>query len=118
MKPNLWLLVNPNIACPIQYRETKADVKPVCEPAEETPLLETPCPLTAELSSHDAPLQEELLQMASSEYMVHTNWPKATLLYPPVSVGCSNFEVILVSAERLVLQSVNDAPTPPALLWH
>ncbi|XP_030582163.1 forkhead box protein R1 isoform X2 [Archocentrus centrarchus] len=74
VKPNLWLLVNPSIACPIQYREIKADVQPVCEPAEEaqTPLLETRCPLTAELhvfSSHDAPLQEELLQLVSSEYM-------------------------------------------------
>ncbi|XP_065327814.1 forkhead box protein R1 [Pelmatolapia mariae] len=75
VKPNLWLLVNPSIACPIQYNEINADVGPVCEPAEksQTGLLETRCPLTAELqvfSCHDAPLQGELLQSVSSEYTV------------------------------------------------
>ncbi|XP_005746760.1 forkhead box protein R1 isoform X1 [Pundamilia nyererei] len=75
VKPNLWLLVNPNIACPIQYNEINADVGPVCEPAEEsqTRLLETQCPLTAErqvFSCHDGPLQGELVQSVSSEYTV------------------------------------------------
>uniref|UniRef100_A0A668RV15 Fork-head domain-containing protein n=1 Tax=Oreochromis aureus TaxID=47969 RepID=A0A668RV15_OREAU len=73
VKPNLWLLVNPSIACPIQYNEINADAGPVCEPAEEsqTRPLETRCPLTAELhvfSCHDGPLQGEVLQSVSSEY--------------------------------------------------
>uniref|UniRef100_A0A671Y469 Forkhead box R1 n=1 Tax=Sparus aurata TaxID=8175 RepID=A0A671Y469_SPAAU len=33
VKPNLWLLVNPSIACPIQYGENGADLQ--TEPAEE-----------------------------------------------------------------------------------
>uniref|UniRef100_A0A3B4F485 Forkhead box protein N5-like n=1 Tax=Pundamilia nyererei TaxID=303518 RepID=A0A3B4F485_9CICH len=72
VKPNLWLLVNPNIACPIQYNEINADVGPVCEPAEEsqTRLLETQCPLTAErqvFSCHDGPLQGELVQSVKND---------------------------------------------------
>lgn len=67
MKPNLWLLVNPNIACPIQYRERAADVQALSEPAEEvqTPLLDP-------AETHDAPLQEQQLRSVSSstEYMV------------------------------------------------
>uniref|UniRef100_A0A3Q3GUN0 Forkhead box R1 n=1 Tax=Labrus bergylta TaxID=56723 RepID=A0A3Q3GUN0_9LABR len=35
VKPNLWLLVNPNIACPIHYGASKADLQPLCGPAEE-----------------------------------------------------------------------------------
>jgi len=63
VKPNLWLLVNPNIACPIKYRVHAADPQPACEPAEEsqTPLLEpaeTRRPPTAEL--HTFPSQVEL----------------------------------------------------------
>ncbi|XP_031179645.1 forkhead box protein R1 isoform X1 [Sander lucioperca] len=76
VKPNLWLLVNPSIACPIQYGEHTADLQTLCEPAEEiqTPLLnpaETQCQLTTELhmfDPHGAPLQEELLH--STEYMI------------------------------------------------
>ncbi|XP_041845229.1 forkhead box protein R1 [Melanotaenia boesemani] len=43
VNPDLWLLVNPNIVCPIQYRETTADVHLMCEPAGEiqTPHLES-----------------------------------------------------------------------------
>ncbi|XP_010736125.2 forkhead box protein R1 isoform X2 [Larimichthys crocea] len=38
VKPNLWLLVNPNIACPIQYgKKTAADLQTLCDPAEEIP---------------------------------------------------------------------------------
>ncbi|KAK2920437.1 hypothetical protein Q8A73_002641 [Channa argus] len=64
VKPNLWLFVNPNIACPIQYKENPAQP---CEPAEETALLEpgqTQGPAAAGLHifpPHDASLQEELL---------------------------------------------------------
>ncbi|XP_072236047.1 forkhead box protein R1 [Leuresthes tenuis] len=69
VKPNLWLLVNPNIACPIKYRVHTADRQPVCEPAEEsqTPLLEpaeTRRPPTAEL--HMFPSQVELPHSVSS----------------------------------------------------
>ncbi|TMS12890.1 Forkhead box protein N5 [Larimichthys crocea] len=38
VKPNLWLLVNPNIACPIQYgKKAAADLQTLCDPAEEIP---------------------------------------------------------------------------------
>ncbi|GAA6219012.1 forkhead box protein N5-like isoform X2 [Lates japonicus] len=74
VKPNLWLLVNPDIACPIQHSKNAADLQALCEPAEEiqTPLLnpaQTQHPPTAELcvfSPHDAPFQEEVLQPVSS----------------------------------------------------
>uniref|UniRef100_A0A8D2ZZW6 Fork-head domain-containing protein n=1 Tax=Scophthalmus maximus TaxID=52904 RepID=A0A8D2ZZW6_SCOMX len=55
--PNLWLLVNPDIACPIQYGQDAADLRSPCEPAEEiqTRLLlkpaETKRPGAAELSA-------------------------------------------------------------------
>ena len=78
VKPNLWLLVNPSIACPIHYGENGADLP--TEPAEEThtaPLdpAATRHQLNSELrlfSCHDASLQEELLHSVSSsaEYMV------------------------------------------------
>ncbi|XP_039986316.1 forkhead box protein R1 [Xiphias gladius] len=74
VKPNLWLLVNPDIACPIQHGGSAADLQTLCEPAGEfqTPLprpAETQRPPTAELHAlapHDAPLQEELLLPVSS----------------------------------------------------
>lgn len=98
MKPNLWLLVNPNIACPIQYNEINADVGPVCEPAEEsqTRLLETQCPLTAErqvFSCHDGPLQGELVQSVS-EYTVHTNRSQPLYYASPVSVCSGNLTLL------------------------
>nr|XP_046251821.1 forkhead box protein R1 [Scatophagus argus] len=83
VKPNLWLLVNPNIACPIQYGENAADLQSLSEPAEEnqTALLdpeETQRQLATKLhafASHDAPLQEELLHSVSSsaQYMLKTD---------------------------------------------
>ncbi|XP_073320967.1 forkhead box protein R1 isoform X1 [Pagrus major] len=80
VKPNLWLLVNPSIACPIQYRGNGADLQTVCEPAGEVhtapqaPLdpAETRHHLNTEIrlfSSHDASLQGELLH-SSAEYMI------------------------------------------------
>ncbi|XP_035483869.2 forkhead box protein R1 isoform X1 [Scophthalmus maximus] len=57
VKPNLWLLVNPDIACPIQYGQDAADLRSPCEPTEEiqTRLLlkpaETKRPGAAELSA-------------------------------------------------------------------
>uniref|UniRef100_A0A3Q3VJT5 Fork-head domain-containing protein n=1 Tax=Mola mola TaxID=94237 RepID=A0A3Q3VJT5_MOLML len=79
VKPNLWLLVNPNIACPIQFGELAADPQRRSEPAEEfhTPLLdpaETQAQPPAELhlfDPHNASLQEELL-CSTSEYMVQS----------------------------------------------
>ena len=74
MKPNLWLLVNPNIACPIQYGESAADVQTLCEPAEEVQTALNPAETKHQPStelmfaSHDASLQEEVLH--STEYMV------------------------------------------------
>ncbi|TNM90644.1 hypothetical protein fugu_002933 [Takifugu bimaculatus] len=35
VKPNLWLLVNPSIACPIQYGEMSSDLQTASEPAGE-----------------------------------------------------------------------------------
>lgn len=81
VKPNLWLLVNPNIACPIQYGEkAAADLQTLHEPAEE---IQTPRPDPADtqrhlnsdlhvFAQHEAPLQKELLHSVSSsiEYMV------------------------------------------------
>lgn len=80
VKPNLWLLVNPNIACPIQYGENAADLQTLSEPAQETqaPLLDSvatqhqaPTELHM-LSPHDAVFKEDLWQSVSSstEYMV------------------------------------------------
>ncbi|XP_030270584.1 forkhead box protein R1 isoform X2 [Sparus aurata] len=81
VKPNLWLLVNPSIACPIQYGENGADLQ--TEPAEEihtAPLdpAATRHQLSTELrlfSCHDASLQEELLHSVSSstEYMIQND---------------------------------------------
>ncbi|XP_070818294.1 forkhead box protein R1 [Chaetodon trifascialis] len=67
VKPNLWLLVSPNIACPIQYEERAADVQTLSEAAEE---VQTALPDPAE--THDAPLQEEQLHSVSSstDYML------------------------------------------------
>lgn len=77
VKPNLWLLVNPNIACPIQYGENAADLQTLSEPAQEiqAPQAATQHQLSTELhmfAPHDAPLQEELRHSVSSstEYTV------------------------------------------------
>uniref|UniRef100_A0A3P8RL22 Forkhead box R1 n=1 Tax=Amphiprion percula TaxID=161767 RepID=A0A3P8RL22_AMPPE len=72
VKPNLWLLVNPNIACPIQYREAAADPN---EAADEEIKAETQRPPATELhkfAANDASLQEETLQTVSSsaEFMI------------------------------------------------
>lgn len=68
MKPNLWLLVNPNIACPIQYRENAADT--TFEPAEDiktTPLLQHPPTADLHVFTH----QQEVLQpVRSSQFTV------------------------------------------------
>ncbi|XP_069581734.1 forkhead box protein R1 [Brachyistius frenatus] len=70
VKPNLWLLVNPNIACPIQYRENAADEQ--TEPAEASRLLEPPeiqHPPAAALhmvALHDTPVQGERLRCVAS----------------------------------------------------
>ncbi|KAG8001181.1 Forkhead box protein N5 [Nibea albiflora] len=81
VKPNLWLLVNPSIACPIQYgKKAAADPQTLREPAEEiqTPRLD-PADTRRQLHSdlhvfghRDAPLQKELpLSVSSStEYTV------------------------------------------------
>ncbi|CAJ1050014.1 forkhead box protein R1 [Xyrichtys novacula] len=81
VKPNPWLWVNPNIVCPVRYGADSEDMQTVCEPAEK---IQTSGPDPAEtrhqlpsenhvFTSHDAPLQEELLQsMTSTEYMINT----------------------------------------------
>nr|XP_008295546.1 PREDICTED: uncharacterized protein LOC103368830 [Stegastes partitus] len=94
VKPNLWLLVNPNIACPIQYREASGDL---CE-ADEGTKAETRRPPAADLhvfAANDASLQEELLQTVSSsaEFMDSKTlkpgcWPR-----PPV-----NYSILIALA--------------------
>ncbi|XP_059179952.1 forkhead box protein R1 [Centropristis striata] len=75
VKPNLWLMVNPNIVCPLQYGKNTADLQSRFEPAEEIQTVksaETQQRLTTELhtfSSHDAPLQQ---QLHSTEDMIKT----------------------------------------------
>ncbi|KAM4592410.1 forkhead box protein R1 [Odontesthes bonariensis] len=64
VKPNLWLLVNPNIACPIKYRVHAAEPQPACGPAEEsqTPLrgpAETRRPPPAELHTFPSQIKNE-----------------------------------------------------------
>ncbi|XP_070691925.1 forkhead box protein R1 [Pempheris klunzingeri] len=80
VKPNLWLLVNPNIASPIQFSENATDLRTLREPAEEIqmpplgPAGTKRQPPTAlhRFTSHDAPLQEGVLRSVSSstEYMI------------------------------------------------
>ncbi|XP_053281627.1 forkhead box protein R1 [Pleuronectes platessa] len=60
VKPSPWLLVNPNIVCPIPHGPGAADPQVSCEPAEETSLL----------SPADKPLQEELQLPGSTEDMI------------------------------------------------
>ncbi|KAK5874438.1 hypothetical protein PBY51_019382 [Eleginops maclovinus] len=72
VKPNLWLLVNPNIASPIQYRENSADLQTTCEPTDEIqkPLLNsagTRRQLSTELNMC-APIKQEMLH--STDYMI------------------------------------------------
>lgn len=77
VKPNLWLLVNPSIACPIQYGESSANPQtlleaggenqtPLTEPAENRHRLPTELHV---VTPQSASAPEHLLQ-SSSEYMV------------------------------------------------
>lgn len=59
MKPNLWLLVNPSIACPIQYGETPSDLQTPSEPAGE---------IQADPAQTRVPVVQEVL--LRSEYTV------------------------------------------------
>lgn len=59
VKPNLWLLVNPSIACPIQYGETSSYLQTGLEPAGKIQ--------TDPAETHVSAVQRDLL---SSEYMV------------------------------------------------
>ncbi|XP_034536759.1 forkhead box protein R1 [Notolabrus celidotus] len=79
VKPNLWLLVNPNIACPIRYGANTEDLQKVCEPADEIQTSERDPAQTKQLNSEkhmftsrDATLREEQLQSVSSstDYMI------------------------------------------------
>nr|XP_020443983.1 forkhead box protein R1 isoform X4 [Monopterus albus] len=74
VKPNLWLLVNPNIACPMQYGENTADLQILGESREiQTSLLE---PVETQ-HSLGASLQDKLLHPASScsEYLIKAEAP-------------------------------------------
>uniref|UniRef100_UPI0037E9AB2A forkhead box protein R1 n=1 Tax=Semicossyphus pulcher TaxID=241346 RepID=UPI0037E9AB2A len=79
VKPNLWLLVNPNIACPLRYGGDAAHLQTLSEPAEEVQTsvqdpAETKHHLNTErrkFNSRDAPLKKEPLHSVSSnDYMI------------------------------------------------
>ncbi|XP_071783507.2 forkhead box protein R1 [Centroberyx gerrardi] len=57
VQPNLWLMVNPNLACPIQYGKKAANLQTVCKAAVEvqTPRLQPaePRPPRSELRDED-----------------------------------------------------------------
>uniref|UniRef100_A0A665WRV3 Forkhead box R1 n=1 Tax=Echeneis naucrates TaxID=173247 RepID=A0A665WRV3_ECHNA len=78
VKPNLWLMVNPNIVCPIQYGANPADLQGLCEPAED---IQTTLPTPAELHVDD-PLQEGLhhLENMDNKALKPGCWPR-----PPVN---------------------------------
>ncbi|TNM90738.1 hypothetical protein fugu_003027 [Takifugu bimaculatus] len=59
VKPNLWLLVNPSIACPIQYGEMSSDLQTASEPAGE---------IQTDPAQNRVPVVQEVL--LSSEYTV------------------------------------------------
>ncbi|XP_062290838.1 forkhead box protein R1 [Scomber scombrus] len=66
VKPNLWLLVNPNIACPIQYAESAADH--LCEHAGEIQMpAEIQCPHSTELHMFQEKRQHSV---SSTEYLM------------------------------------------------
>ncbi|KAI3376861.1 hypothetical protein L3Q82_000117 [Scortum barcoo] len=113
VKPNLWLLVNPDIACPIQYGENASDLRPLCEAADEihTAVLdpaETHHQLPSDLHmfvSHNAPLQEELLQLVSDSKTLKPGcWPR-----PPVNY-CILIALALKKQPHWEPQSPTDLP--------
>nr|XP_019962301.1 PREDICTED: forkhead box protein N5-like isoform X1 [Paralichthys olivaceus] len=73
VKPSPWLLVNPNIVCPIPFGPSAADHQISCEPAEEiqtsllNPADKQPA-AGAEL--HMFAHQEEVLHPGSTEFMI------------------------------------------------
>ncbi|XP_061590702.1 forkhead box protein R1 [Cololabis saira] len=76
IRPNLWLLVNPNIVCPMPYVDAAADLQPTCEPAEDIQMhlqesAEAQRPAPAEV--HRFRPQEKWLHSVptSSAYTVH-----------------------------------------------
>lgn len=76
VKPNLWLMVDPSIACPIQYAHGEAGLQTLSEAVEEGQTrLPDPADTLTELymyTPHGAPLQEELLPpvRSSTEFLV------------------------------------------------
>ncbi|XP_043997030.1 forkhead box protein R1 isoform X3 [Gambusia affinis] len=64
VKPNLWLLVNPNIACPVQYVQTDSDLQPEPGRAVQLEPGDVEGPSTSDLQT--CPPQEELMLSASS----------------------------------------------------
>lgn len=65
IKPSLWLMVNPNIVCPLQYKQD-AELQP--EPVQEvqTPQLEPAERHPPTVCSHMLPSQENLLHSVPS----------------------------------------------------
>ncbi|XP_055076980.1 forkhead box protein R1 isoform X2 [Periophthalmus magnuspinnatus] len=64
VKPNLWLMVNPNIVCPLHYLPQAPPPQPQAPP----PTLQTTPP-----SSHDAPLQNET--SSTNPHMISSEAP-------------------------------------------
>ncbi|KAG7242435.1 hypothetical protein INR49_022824 [Caranx melampygus] len=76
VKPNLWLMVNPNIVCPIQYTVDTVDLQTLCGAAEEIQTLETqsqqlPAVELRRFDPDEASIQEQLLlSVSSTNYMI------------------------------------------------
>ncbi|XP_034385671.1 forkhead box protein R1 [Cyclopterus lumpus] len=62
VRPNLWLLVNPSIACPLRYGEPSAGPRRACDPAEGVQPARLSPAETQVSGLHGAPLGGERLQ--------------------------------------------------------
>ncbi|XP_054627248.1 forkhead box protein R1 isoform X2 [Dunckerocampus dactyliophorus] len=70
VKPNLWLLVNPNIACPIVYGEPEADTDQIldlAEPIQNPTTRDSPATNVNMFSSKDQMLH---VLSSSTDYMI------------------------------------------------
>lgn len=79
VKSNLWLIVNPNLACPIKYKKRSVHVPTVGKAPMELQMPQAPAgsPVHSELSSSSAPSCHVQCLHASSptpDYMVLTHF--------------------------------------------
>ncbi|KAM3626208.1 uncharacterized protein V6R79_024747 [Siganus canaliculatus] len=82
VKPSLWLLVNPNIACPVQYEQSAANLRPLSLHSEEIQMPpldpdETQCHLTMGLhmcGSDDTRHQEDFVSSSAHYTTAPDGW--------------------------------------------